>query len=80
MDTAMVRQAGGEPMSTVADGARATLRLITAPELETVTGRFFNRLAEARPDAQAYDPGARLRLREISDELIRRALARSERQ
>jgi NAD(P)-dependent dehydrogenase (short-subunit alcohol dehydrogenase family) len=75
MDTAMVRQAGGSPMSTVEEGATATLRLITGPELAGVTGRFFNGLDEARAHEQAYDVDARARLRQVSDELVRRALA-----
>ncbi len=70
----MVRQAGGEPMSTVEEGARATLRLVHASELDGVTGRFFDRLRESGARSQAYDPEARARLREVSDELVRRAL------
>ncbi len=74
MDTAMVRQAGGEPMSTVEEGAAATLRLIRAPELDGVTGRFFDRGREARAHPQAYDGDARARLRQASDELVGHAL------
>jgi NAD(P)-dependent dehydrogenase (short-subunit alcohol dehydrogenase family) len=74
MDTAMVRQAGGAPLSTVAEGAAATLRLIHAPELDGVTGRFFDRLREGRAHAQADDADARLRLRQASDHLVNRAL------
>jgi hypothetical protein len=33
------------------------------------TGRYFNGLREARADAQAYDPQARRRLRELSGKL-----------
>ncbi len=75
MDTAMVRGAGGEPMSTIEEGAEATLRLITAPELDGVTGRFFNRLRDARAHPQAYDADARRRLRDVSGQLVRQALA-----
>jgi NAD(P)-dependent dehydrogenase (short-subunit alcohol dehydrogenase family) len=74
MDTGMVRQARGEPMSTVAEGAAATLRLVHARELDGVTGRFFDRLREGRAHAQAYDADARLRLRQASDQLVSRAL------
>jgi NAD(P)-dependent dehydrogenase (short-subunit alcohol dehydrogenase family) len=73
MDTAMVRDAGGRPMSTVEEGATATLRLITAPELDGVTGRFFDGLDEARANDQAYDAEARAHLRHVSDQLVRRA-------
>jgi NAD(P)-dependent dehydrogenase (short-subunit alcohol dehydrogenase family) len=75
MDTAMVHEAGGQPMSTVTEGAAATLRLITAPELDSVTGRFFDGLDEARANEQAYDIDTRARLRNVSEELVRRALA-----
>ena len=57
------------PISTIADGVEATLRLLTSPAGE-VAGRYFNVLREARADSQAYDTGARRKLRELSDELI----------
>jgi NAD(P)-dependent dehydrogenase (short-subunit alcohol dehydrogenase family) len=57
------------PISTVAEGVRATMHLITAPESEVGTGRFYNGLREARADPQAYDERARERLRELSDKL-----------
>ncbi len=69
MDTKMVRDVAIEPMNTVEDGAAATLRLATAPELEGVTGRFFDGTREADPNPQAYDPGARRRLWTLSEEL-----------
>ncbi|MFF0344419.1 SDR family NAD(P)-dependent oxidoreductase [Kribbella sp. NPDC004875] len=72
MDTTMVNQSGVSPISTVAEGADATMRLITAPNLPT--GRYFNGLREARANAQAYDADARERLRILSDELIAGAL------
>jgi NAD(P)-dependent dehydrogenase (short-subunit alcohol dehydrogenase family) len=72
MNTTMVAEGGISPTSTVAQGADATLRLITEPDLPT--GRYFNGLREARADAQAYDPDARHRLRELSDDLIATAL------
>ncbi len=54
------------PASTIADGVEATMRLITAPPEQTGTGRFFNRMDEARANEQAYDPEARRRLRALS--------------
>jgi len=56
------------PISTIADGVEATMRLITGPP-EEVGGRYFNVLREARADGQAYDAGARRRLRELSEQL-----------
>jgi len=69
MATTMVRQAGVPPLSTVEEGAEAILRLATAPELEGESGRYFDRMREVRADAQAYDKGARRRLRAVSLEL-----------
>ncbi|MFD0684000.1 SDR family NAD(P)-dependent oxidoreductase [Actinomadura fibrosa] len=57
------------PISTLEEGVRATHRLVTDPALDDVSGRFFNGLAEARADDQAYDADARARLRALSDEL-----------
>lgn len=70
----MVREAGVSPFSAVEEGGNATMRLIADADLDGVTGRYFNGTREARALPQAYDPGARRRLRRLSDELIGRAL------
>ncbi|MGZ6643979.1 MAG: SDR family NAD(P)-dependent oxidoreductase [Solirubrobacteraceae bacterium] len=62
MPTKMV----SSPVSTLEEGVEATLRLVCAPELEGVSGVYFNGQREARADAQAYDPAARRALREAS--------------
>jgi NAD(P)-dependent dehydrogenase (short-subunit alcohol dehydrogenase family) len=67
MNTKMVHEAGGAPMSTIEDGLEATLRLALSPELDGVSGRYFNRLRDARADAQAYDADARRRLWRLSE-------------
>jgi hypothetical protein len=64
-----VLEGGGSPIDTLEEGIEATVRLATSPDLEGVTGRFFNRQAEARAHEQAYDPDARRRLWELSLEL-----------
>jgi NAD(P)-dependent dehydrogenase (short-subunit alcohol dehydrogenase family) len=69
MDTAMVRQAGVTPWSTVDKGAEAILKLATSPALEGRSGLHFNGLCEARADGQAYDGQARQRLKAITLEL-----------
>ncbi len=69
MPTKMVLAAGVTPMTALEDGVRATLRLVADPELDGVTGRYFNGLREAEPHPQARDPEARRRLRELSDQL-----------
>ena len=66
MNTTMVRQAGTTPISTVEEGADAIVNLILSPALEGRGGLFFDRLREARANAQAYDAAARARLKELS--------------
>jgi NAD(P)-dependent dehydrogenase (short-subunit alcohol dehydrogenase family) len=70
MGTKMVVDAGIDPRSEIAQGARATERLIADPELAGVTGRYFNGLHEGQVDPQAHDPEARERLWELSERLV----------
>jgi len=76
MPTKMVLAAGVEPFDSLETGVRSTLRLIADPALDGVTGRYFDRLDEARARPQAYDPDARRRLRELSERLVGLAAAR----
>jgi NAD(P)-dependent dehydrogenase (short-subunit alcohol dehydrogenase family) len=69
MDTHMVRESGGKPMSSVEEGADAIERLAVSDELGDVTGEYFDGLNRARARAQAYDAEAREKLRRISFEL-----------
>lgn len=69
MDAKMVRQTFGSASSTVEEGVEATIRLATSPELEGITGRYFDGKREARANRQAYDASARERLRRLSEEL-----------
>ena len=74
MDTKMVQDTFGYTMSTVEEGADATVYLAASPELEGVTGRYFDGTREARADGQAYDKEARQTLWELSEELCGRSL------
>jgi NAD(P)-dependent dehydrogenase (short-subunit alcohol dehydrogenase family) len=56
------------PISSIQDGVDATWQLMTRPPDE-VNGRYFNGPRESRADGQAYDAGARRRLRELSERL-----------
>lgn len=71
MDTKMVlgSEYFGRAMSSVEDGADAVARLAVAPELEGVSGEYFDGTRRARADEQAYDPEARRRLRELAERL-----------
>jgi NAD(P)-dependent dehydrogenase (short-subunit alcohol dehydrogenase family) len=69
MDTKMVREGLASPMSSVEEGVEATLRLVADPQLDDVSGRFFDGLRESAAHAQAYHPDARRRLWETSERL-----------
>jgi NAD(P)-dependent dehydrogenase (short-subunit alcohol dehydrogenase family) len=69
MDTNLVAGFGIDPHSTVAEGRDATVRLVADPELDGVSGRFFDGLRESEPHPQAADPQARRRLWDESERL-----------
>ncbi len=69
MPTKIVLDAGTQPASSLAEGVEASMRLITDPGLDGMTGRYFNGTAESEPNPQARDMAARQRLRELSDRL-----------
>jgi NAD(P)-dependent dehydrogenase (short-subunit alcohol dehydrogenase family) len=69
MDTKMVHETFGYTMSTVEEGAGAVIRLAVSPEVDGVTGAYFDGTSEARADRQAYDPQARVRLWTLSEQL-----------
>lgn len=69
MDTTMVRGAGLEPVSTVAEGAAAVVHLAVSAQLGGRTGEYFDGMRAARANPQAYDPAARRRLAEVSARL-----------
>lgn len=67
MDTKMVARAGVTPRATVAEGAEAVMQLVTASGLES--GQFFIGKSPGRANVQAYDEGAREKLRTLSRKL-----------
>jgi NAD(P)-dependent dehydrogenase (short-subunit alcohol dehydrogenase family) len=70
MNTAMVTHAGITPVSTLEQGGEATMRLITDPALDGVTGQFFDGLRTSRARPEAYDPRFRAKLREVTDRML----------
>jgi NAD(P)-dependent dehydrogenase (short-subunit alcohol dehydrogenase family) len=70
MNTAMVTQGGITPVSTVEQGGEATMRLITDPALDGVTGQFFDGLETARARPEAYDLRFRAELSEVTDRIL----------
>jgi NAD(P)-dependent dehydrogenase (short-subunit alcohol dehydrogenase family) len=69
MPTKIVMEQRGSSIDTLEAGVEATTRLVTSPDLDGVTGRFFDRLSEAEPHQQALDPEARRRLWDLSAQL-----------
>jgi NAD(P)-dependent dehydrogenase (short-subunit alcohol dehydrogenase family) len=70
MDTHMVHESGVAPMSTVDEGARAVLNLAVGDAGAKTTGGYFDGFSRGRAMAQAYDQGARERLRRLTRNLI----------
>ncbi len=69
MNTTMVREGGITPISTVAQGGDAILRLVAGDDVAAKSGLFFNGMQQAQANPQAYDETARKRLRALSLEL-----------
>jgi NAD(P)-dependent dehydrogenase (short-subunit alcohol dehydrogenase family) len=67
MDTAMVREAGVAPWSTVADGAAGVLALVTQ---ELGTGRYFDGTSPSRAHTEAYDREVQKRLEATTEQLL----------
>lgn len=71
MPTKIVLESVGHSIDSLETGVESTLRLIEDPELDGVTGRFYDRLREARALDDAYRPGLRERLRAATEKLVR---------
>ena len=69
MDTKMVRDSFGRTQDSVEEGARSVEHLVADPELDGVSGRYFDRMSESTANEQAYDADARRRLWELSEDL-----------
>ncbi len=74
MDTKMVQSTFGYNMSTVEEGTEAVVRLVVSPEVDRVTGSYFDGKREACANRQAYDAQARDRLWVLSEQLCGRLL------
>ncbi len=70
MNTAMVTHSGITPVSSLEQGGEATMRLITDPALDEVTGQFFDGLKISRARPEAYDPQFRAELRQVTDQML----------
>jgi NAD(P)-dependent dehydrogenase (short-subunit alcohol dehydrogenase family) len=70
MPTKIVVEEIGHTVDTLETGVDATARLAVGADVDGVTGRFFDRMREARADGQAYDPAVRRELWRRSLELV----------
>jgi NAD(P)-dependent dehydrogenase (short-subunit alcohol dehydrogenase family) len=69
MPTKMVLAERGAALDPLEQGVDATHRLVADPQLDGVTGRFFDREEDTAPHPWALDPANRERLVELSREL-----------
>jgi NAD(P)-dependent dehydrogenase (short-subunit alcohol dehydrogenase family) len=69
MPTKIVLEQNGESIDSLERGLDATLRLAVDPELDGVSGRYFDREDEVRANDAAYDPAQQRQLRELSERL-----------
>jgi NAD(P)-dependent dehydrogenase (short-subunit alcohol dehydrogenase family) len=70
VNTKMAYEAAIAPVSSIEDGVEATMRLVVSPELDGVSGRYFDGMTESRANDQAYEAGARRRLWRLSETLV----------
>ena len=59
----------GTPEGPVSIGIEAELYVATSPDLEGVTGEYFDRARPGRANPQAYDAEARRRLWDLTEQL-----------
>ncbi|QNE19496.1 hypothetical protein F1D05_18235 [Kribbella qitaiheensis] len=69
MPTKMVLESIGYSIDSLDTGLNATLRLILAPELEGVTGEFFDRASAAQAHPDAYNARIQQQLWDLSTRL-----------
>jgi NAD(P)-dependent dehydrogenase (short-subunit alcohol dehydrogenase family) len=70
VNTKMAYEAAIAPVSSIEDGVEATMHLAVSPELDGVSGRYFDGMTESRANDQAYEAGARRRLWRLSETLV----------
>jgi NAD(P)-dependent dehydrogenase (short-subunit alcohol dehydrogenase family) len=66
MPTKIVLEQRGQSLDSLETGIEATLHVATSPQLDGMSGRFFDRREESAAQAQAYDADAQSRLWALS--------------
>lgn len=59
MDTALVKNSGRKPLSSVMEGVDSVLYVATSKQTAHLSGVFFDHKKQVRAEKQAYDPAAR---------------------
>jgi NAD(P)-dependent dehydrogenase (short-subunit alcohol dehydrogenase family) len=62
MPTKIVLESRGHSVDSLDTGVESTRRLAVGPDVEGITGLFYDRMRESRADGQAYDEMARREL------------------
>jgi NAD(P)-dependent dehydrogenase (short-subunit alcohol dehydrogenase family) len=70
MNTKMVTESYDHVLSSIEDGVRSVMVVATSPDLDGITGRYFDQTREGRAHRQAYDREARERLWHLSERLV----------
>ncbi len=70
LDTTMVRESGIQPLGPATRGAEAVLAVLATALAGGESGRYFDEKEPARAKAQAYDAGARRRLRAAAQAIV----------
>jgi NAD(P)-dependent dehydrogenase (short-subunit alcohol dehydrogenase family) len=69
MPTKIVLDERGTSVDSLERGVESTLRVALDPELDAISGHFFDREREAQAESQAYEPAAQAQLRDLSERL-----------
>ncbi|OOM78090.1 SDR family NAD(P)-dependent oxidoreductase [Clostridium sp. BL-8] len=69
LNTKMVCESGITPLGSVQSGSDAIEYLAFSPELEGVTGKYFDQKKESRAESQTYDIEFRRKLWDLSERL-----------
>ncbi|MGW8801587.1 SDR family NAD(P)-dependent oxidoreductase [Streptomyces sp. NPDC055775] len=70
MPTTMSHASGMDVVDSLEQGVAATRRLVDAPDLAGITGRYFDGEKEGRAASEAYDPAYRKQLAALTESLL----------
>ena len=65
----MVSETFASSMSSIQEGTDAVIHHAECPDLQTITGEYFDGKQRSKANAQAYDETARRQLQYLSEKL-----------